>query len=63
MRNFVVRASSLLCDVERAQAGSLHYNTARLSEGKTKPAALESIDEAIALCLDVRAELGLATIF
>jgi predicted RNase H-like HicB family nuclease len=30
-----------------------------VSQGKTKAAALENIEEAIALCLEVRAERGL----
>jgi len=30
-----------------------------VSQGKTKPAALKNIKEAIALCLEVRAERGL----
>ena len=30
-----------------------------VSQGKTKPAALKNIEEAIALCLEVRAERGL----
>ena len=30
-----------------------------VSQGKTKPAALANIKEAIALCLEVRAERGL----